>query len=163
MRVEFDQKEKQDPMYFDNDGYVYTSAKKQGYFKVPFEKLKKMMAMPGVIPEGLLPPIKIPDGSIKYYGMDVSPKKFPILEWAFVYKPEHFEGNTDFKKEVLDCRGQGNCVKYTLLGGKDAGSYVLFDSKHRLAEIYTANSGNAVYTYEDHSVELPDAREMPFF
>ena len=163
MRVEFDPKEKQKPMYFDNAGYVYTSNKKQGYVKVPFEKLKKMMNFRTFVSGGVLPPIDFPDGSITYYGMDVSPKKFPILEWAFVYKTVHFEGNADFNKETLDCRGEGNCLKYTLINGTDAGSYVLFDSKGRLAEIFSINSGNAVYTYQDNPVQLPNAREMPFF
>ncbi len=162
MRVEFDPKEKQMPMYFDNAGYVYTASKKKTYVKVPFEKLKKLMKFRTFVSGGVLPPIDFPDGSITYYGMDVSPKRFPILEWAFVYKTSHFEGNPDFNKETLVCRGEANCVKYILKAGKDAGSYVLFDAEGRLAEIFSINSGNAVYTYEDNTVELPAAREMPF-
>jgi uncharacterized repeat protein (TIGR01451 family) len=161
MRVEFDPKEKQKPMYFDEKGYVYTASNK-GYVKVPFEKLKKLGGFTTFISNGVLPPIPFPDGSVKYYGMDVSPKRFPILEWAFVYKTSYFEGNTDFKKQDLECRGQPNCAKYTLTNGKDAGSYVLFDSEQRLAEIFATRTGNIVYTYEDHTVQLPNAQEMPF-
>lgn len=162
MRIDVDEKGKQSPIYFDNAGYVYTAGKKNQYVKVPFEKMKKMMAFPSVVSGGVLPPLDFPDGSVKYYGMDVSPKKFPILEWAFVYQRKHFEGNTDFTKETITCRGENNCTKYIMKDGKDAGSFVLFDSKNRLAEIFSINSGNAVYTYEDVTVKLPNATEMPF-
>lgn len=160
-------KEKQSPMYFDNRGYVYVDAAKKGskkpeYMKVPFEKLKQAMAFSTFASRGLLPPIPFPDGSVTYYGMDVSPKQFPVLEWAFVYKTEVFEGNSDFTKEDLNCRGDAKCVKYILKSGEGAGSYVLFDSEGRLAEISTTENGYMVYTYEPVTVKLPPAREMPF-
>jgi uncharacterized repeat protein (TIGR01451 family) len=162
MRVEFDKKDKQKPMFFDKAGYVYTASKKDEYVKVPFEKLKNLMNFSTFASRGVLPPIDFPDGSVTYYGMDVSPKRFPILEWAFVYKVQHFEGNPDFNKEILDCRGDSNCIKYILKTGEGAGSYVLFDSKKRLAEIFTTKTGNIVYTYQDNNVQLPNAQEMPF-
>jgi hypothetical protein len=117
---------------------------------------------PTVVSGGILPPLDFPDGSVKYYGMDLSPQKFPILEWAFVYNTVHFEGRPELRKEILNCRGMEGCIKYTLTEGAEAGSYVLFDQEKRLAEIFTVNSGKAVYTYEPTRVTLPEAKEMPF-
>ncbi len=156
-------KETQKPMYFDNNGYVYVAGKKQKkYIKVSFEKLAKMMKkVPDFLSGGVaLPGPDVPDSSVTYYGMDVSPKKFPILEWVFVYKTEFFEGNPDFSKEIINCTGNENCIVYTLKAGKDSGSYVLFDSKKRLREIFTINSGFIDYTYVEVTVELPDADDM---
>ncbi len=154
-------KVKQEPMYFDNSGYVYTGTKSQGYIKVPFEKLSKLMPGQGFL-SGVtgLPNIGYPDGSVTYYGMDVSPKKFPILEWVFVYKTEVFEGNNDFTKEIVNCATGQNCVKYTLSSGADAGSYVLFDSKQRLREIATKGGGYIIYSYQEVNVKLPTAKDM---
>ena len=158
------QKTKEMPMYFDNNGYVYTAGKKNEYMKVPFEKMAKLMpgqgSLFGVDLPFNLPIFSLPDGSVTYYGMDVSPKKFPILEWAFVYRTEAFEGKSGFSKEIMDCTGSTNCIKYTMTAGADAGSYVLFDSKKRLREIHSKNSGYIVYTYQEVKVNLPDATDM---
>ena len=162
MRVELDKKKKQPELFFDREGYVYSASKKKDYVKIPFEKLKKLRMFPTVVSGGILPPLDFPDGTVKYYGMDLSPRRFPILEWAFVYKTEHFEGRPELRKEILSCRGTEGCIKYTLTEGAEAGSYVLFDHEQRLAEIFTVNSGKAVYTYEPTRVTLPEAKEMPF-
>ena len=161
-------KEKQKPMYFDNNGYVYTSGGKEGYIKVDFQKMNKlMMSIAKGAAGGLndmfsvagLPGIEIPSGPSTYYGMDVSPKRFPILEWVFVYKPQYFE-NDQFRKETVPCRAGEDCTAYIIKSGEDAGSYVLFDSSNRLREIHTQQNGFIIFSYQEVNVKLPPAKDM---
>jgi len=150
---------KQPPMYFDNYGYIYISPKKDDYMKVSLQSLSKFMPSQGFFDMATLPNLNIPEGPATYYGMDVSPKKFPILEWAFVYKPKYFEGN-DFKKESLPCKGDSTCTRYTLKTGEQSGSYVLFDSKNRLREIHTKDEGFIIFSYQKVTFDIPDAKDM---
>lgn len=145
-------------MYFDKEGYVYTKTQKKGWYKTPFVYLKKMMNVPFRLSNGIFPELKLPDGKVKYYGIDVSPDMYPILEWAFKYKVVHFENVQELKKEFVECSKEGVCFKYTAVSGNDKGSYVLFDNWGRLVEIYSAGSGKIQYVYGNYSVTLPEAK-----
>ena len=164
-------KVKHPPMYFDNAGYVYTSGGKEGYIKVNFQKMNKMMmgsakgavgGINGIMGVVGLPGIEIPSGPTTYYGMDVSPKRFPILEWVFVYKPQYFE-NDQFRKTTVPCKAGEDCTAYILKSGEDAGSYVLFDSSNRLREIHTRQNGFIIFSYQEVNVKLPPAKDMSSF
>lgn len=164
MKIEYYHKKNNPmPVYFDNDGYVYSEGKNGAYMKIPFEGIKKMMT--NLIPTfsmGSMPAPEFPDASNStFYGMDVSPHKFPILEWAWVYKIENFE-HPDFRKERIDCRGESGCTKFTVLNGRDKGAYIIFDAKRRLALIDDIKTGTAEYTYEPCTVTLPEAKEFKF-
>jgi hypothetical protein len=157
-------KVKQKPMYFDNKDNVYTATDKDGYIKVPYKKLNSMgikgNILSGILAFGGFPGIRLPNGPVAYYNMDLSPEKFPILEWAFRYKTRYFEGNADFTKDTLNCIADLKCTKYTLKSGEGAGSYVLFDSQKRLIEIHTINDGYIIYSYQEVSVKLPEAKDL---
>lgn len=142
------------PMYFDKDGNIYINAKSK-WVKAPFALMKNMLKNTSWVVGSLFPGLKIPPGKVTYYGIDVSPDKYPILEWAFRYKVHYFEAVPELLKEITECRGEGGCIKYTAQSGKDKGSYVLFDNKGRLAEISSINSGKIVYVYGSFSVTIP--------
>lgn len=160
MRLEYHSKKNNPhPLFFDNDGFIYSVVENEEYQKLPFDKFIDMMQK--LVPffsMGAMPEPHFPDGSETYYGMDVSPQKFMILEWAWVYKIENFE-HPDFSKATINCRGESNCTKFTVKDGRDKGAYVLFDSKRRLALIDDNKTGTATYTYEPCTVILPEAKE----
>ncbi|MEZ4781317.1 MAG: DUF11 domain-containing protein [Flavobacteriaceae bacterium] len=175
MRMEYHSKGKNpDPVYWDKDGYIYSGEKGQ-YYKIPFNQIKSMgknmmkmftagsKGMPGaVLPKvnGKDVDLDFPSEPITYNGFKVHiyPNKYPILEWAFVYKPEIFKGADDVTEEIVACRGSSGCTKFTLTAGKLKGSTVLFDNKNRLAKITNPNGASAVYTYEPTTVKLPKAK-----
>ncbi|NNF34095.1 MAG: hypothetical protein HKN68_08305 [Saprospiraceae bacterium] len=154
MRIDFINP-KNDPMYFDEDGYVYTPAGGGEYIKMHFDRIRSIARLFGNLGGDMMPSIDYEEGSITYNEKVIKPKRFPILEWAFVYKPVHFEGGVNYEKEIFTCRGEDNCTKYTLINGSERGSHILFDSQGRLAEIFSVHSGNAVYTYLAVEVTLP--------
>lgn len=149
-------------IYFDKDGYIYTAQKKNKQFvKTPFENLKNLMAIGLAVNSALsnlFPEIASPDESYSYLGIPVKPQYYPILEWAFVYKPEYFEGEPGFEKKFLVNDSDTVGFSYTLRKGKEAGSYVVFDSKDRLVGITTIGSGDILYTYQPVTVVLPEAK-----
>ena len=150
------------PMYFDYEGYVYTKGKKGRWMKTPLTTLYKFMSVPFEFPN-LFPELKIPDEKYTYYGIDVSPGRYPILEWAFRYKMHHFEGSDKFEHEFVEYGGEGGHSKYTLVNGKDKGSFVIFDGLSRLREINSINSGMIQYNYGDYTVKLPDSNKTDYF
>ena len=153
---------KESPMYFDKDGYVYTQSKKR-WVKTPFIMVKSLFTLPFKAANVLIPSLKLPDGNTTYYGINVNPGNYPILEWAFRYKIHYFEAVANLKKEFVECRDEAGCLKYTLTSGEDKGSYVLFDNYGRLVEINSVNSGYIVYVYGDFSVKLPEAKLVGSF
>lgn len=152
MRVEFDPKEKQKPMFFDNNGYVYTEAKNQGYYKTPFAKIMKLMKN---MNSSLI------NNAENNYGIDVGPNKFPVLEWAFTYNMEAFRNKSEITEENVSYRGNDQCTKFLVNSGKNRGSFVIFDSQGRLLTINTNKQGSAEYFYENHSVTIPPSQEAP--
>lgn len=127
------------------------------WVKTPFVLMKNILKGMFTLTNGLFPHLELPDGSVTYYGIDVSPDNYPILEWAFLYQVHYFEAAEGLEKEFLQSSGAEMCLKYTLMSGKDKGSYVLFDNWGRLSEIFSINSGRIIYTYGDFMVTLPNA------
>ncbi|NKI25990.1 DUF11 domain-containing protein [Arenibacter sp. 6A1] len=152
MRVEFDPKEKQKPMFFDNDGYVYTYAKKQGYYKTPFAKMMKLLKN---MNSSLI------DNADNNYGIDVGPNKFPVLEWAFTYYEDAFRNRPEITEQTVAYQGDNNSTKFTLNSGDNQGSFIIFDSQGRLRIIETRKQGKAEYFYENHNVTIPPSQEAP--
>ncbi len=152
------------PMYFDYEGYVYTKGKgkKSRWVKTPLTTLYKFMSVPFAFPE-IFPELKIPETNYTYYGIDVSPGRYPILEWAFRYKMQYFEASDKFKHEFVEYGGEGGHSKFTLRTGKDRGSFVIFDGLGRLREINSIHSGMIQYTYGDYTVKLPDSNKTDYF
>jgi uncharacterized repeat protein (TIGR01451 family) len=179
MRLEDHSKgKKNDPIYWDKDGYIY-SGEKGNYYKIPFEQVKNMGKsignmfskgidfMPGVgLPKvnGEAVDLEFPNKPIFYngYELHVYPNRYPMVEWIFIYHPKVFRGADNIREEIVSFRGTSNCSKFTVINGKDAGSYILFLPEGYLAEIYTPNNGTAVYTYEPATVTLPTAQEFNF-
>ena len=144
------------PMYFDKEGYVYTQNGRR-WIKTPFVLVKAMTRKLLGLAEGMFSFLELPHEQPDYYGIDVQPDKYPILEWAFKYKVYHFEAVEELEKEFVNINGDV-FFKYTATSGKDKGSFVLFDHLGRLVEIYTINSGRILYTYGDYTVKLPEAQ-----
>lgn len=151
----FEYKYQKRPMYFDRNGNIYVKSKSK-WVKAPFSLMKNMMNNMSWAVGSLFPGLKIPTGKVTYYGIDVSPDHYPILEWAFRYKVHYFEAVPELLKEFTECQGQGGCLKYTVQRGKDKGSYVLFDGIGRLVEISSINSGRILFTYGQFTVNLPE-------
>ncbi len=156
------------PMYFDHEGYVYTTGKgsKGQWIKTQLTTLYKMMGSTNSFAINMPEPfstIVLKESKYNYYGIDVSPGLYPILEWAFRYKVQHFESSPDFAHEFVDFAGEAGSSKYTLKTGKEKGSFVIFDGFGRLREINTINSGMIQYTYGEFTVKLPDPDKVRYF
>ena len=179
MRLEDHSKgKKNDPIYWDKDGNIY-SGEKGNYYKIPFEQVKNMgksmgnMFSKGIdfMPGASLPKVngetvdlEFPNKPILYngYELHIYPNRYPMIEWIFIYHPKVFKGADNIREEIVSCRGTSNCSKFTVINGKDAGSYILFLPEGYLAEIYTPNNGTAIYTYENCTVTLPPAQSFNF-
>ncbi len=92
---------------------------------------------------------------------------FLVLEMAFIYKPEHFEGD-DYQKETVSCNGSSECLRFNYSDPEYPGSYIQFDEQGRLVEFYINTtkdafednpSGRFSFSYQECSVKLPDAVE----
>lgn len=94
---------------------------------------------------------------------------FLILEFTFIYKPIHFETDDNFSLQSVPCF-PNVCKRFYYNDPEYQGSYIQFDNEDRLVEFYINStnpqlsddknpSGKFVYTYEECTVELPDATE----
>ena len=95
---------------------------------------------------------------------------FLVLEMAFVYKPEHFEDDDNYRLQNVPCFPDV-CSRYYYIDPEYKGSYIQFDNKGRLVEFYinTTNqqladnknpTGKFVYKYDPCDVKLPEAVEQ---
>ncbi len=93
---------------------------------------------------------------------------FLVLEMAFVYQPEHF-GDEYYSPVKVNGNGSGDCTRFVYNDPEYPGSYIQFDEQGRLDEFYINASaekfkdnpsGKFVFTYNECSVELPDAVEQ---
>lgn len=177
-RIETDPTAK--PSYVDSEGFIY--AFKDGeYTKSSFIALQSQgMMMPTMMLEAYkLPPEPVMANLQKQTDLGMTANPFNgVIEFAFVYKPEHFRYE-DFEESKQSLKGK----TYTRFGFLNEpgyeNSYVLFDSKDRLVEIFVENTndnqdaantfemgfsrkGKALLTYQYKPVEvnLPPAREV---
>ncbi|MTE26071.1 DUF11 domain-containing protein [Winogradskyella ouciana] len=179
MRLEDHSKgKKNDPMYWDKDGYIYSGDKGQ-YYKIKFEQVmnmgKNMIKMFTGPIQGMpmdLPKVNGKEVDLEWhkkpiiyngYELYVAPNRYPMVEWVFIYHPQIFRGAAGVEEETVPCRGSSNCIKFSVTQGEGAGSSVLFDFKGRLAEITNPDGAVAIYTYEPSTVTLPtNAQEFNF-
>ncbi len=161
------------PVYIDSEGFQY------GYNESAnrWEKtgLMRSDAMSFMMPSMSMGILKLPVGptmetSKKFKEQGMNMNTFQIVEWAFIYKPEHFR-NADYKETTGPCPDGGSCPKFFYTDPDYEGSWVLFDEKGRLSEIYAEvntqqmqGNGSYKFDYKPVSVSIPPAVEvkMPF-
>jgi hypothetical protein len=161
------------PIFIDSEGYQY------GYNDSSnrWEKtgLMRSDAMAFMMPMASIGILKLPveptlEASEKFKEQGLNLNTFQIVEWAFIYKPEHFQ-NDDYEQTTTPCPNGGNCLKFLYKDPAYKGSWVMFDNKNRLSEIYAkVNSqqaqgdGSYKFEYIPVNVSIPEAVEvkMPF-
>jgi hypothetical protein len=169
------------PGYMDSEGFIYGFNEKEGaYNKSSMIALGGQgMMMPTMMLEAYkLPPEPFMANLQKQQDQDMTPNPFNgIVEFAFIYEPEHFRYE-DFKETKQNSNGK-TYTKFDFLNEPGfEGSYVIFDEKDRLIEIYTnkadtgqTNDGFEMdlvplgesrmrYEYKSVDVKLPDAKEV---
>lgn len=163
------------PLFHDSEGFVYAYNK---YEKV-YEKTK-LLSLGSMSLMG-------PSMAMQFYKLPAEPFlnafemlsennikfNFLILEFAFIYKPEHFEADSYYKLEKSNCKGSSNCKKFIYNDSDYPGSYVEFDDKNRLSEMYInatnppmgveSSSGRFVFEYKPCEVNIPKSieKKMP--
>lgn len=167
------------PTYLDSEGFIYTFRDGE-YTKSSIIALQSqgMMAPTMMLEAYKLPPEPFMAQLQKQQDMGMTANPFNgIVEFAFIYKPDDFRYN-DFKESKQTLRGK-RYTKFEYLNEPGyEGSYVLFDDKGRLVEIYTkkADTGShdalamdnmlppgesiMAYDYQPVDVTLPKAREV---
>ena len=172
MRTEFPDNSKK-PVFHDSKGYAYAyNEKVRGY-----EKTKLLSSgMMGFMTAGMVPEFyKLPAEPYLDAFSTLEEKEiglnFLILELAFIYKPSHFEDDSNYVAIQATCNNSDNCIKFKYNDPEYPGSYIQFDSQGRLSELYINTirpdvkkedhpTGKFVYTYKDCSVTLPVAEEQ---
>ncbi|GGW68631.1 hypothetical protein DFQ11_105156 [Winogradskyella epiphytica] len=166
--------------YIDSEGfiYAYNEAESQ-YFKSSIIQLQSQGLM---VPTMMLEAYKLPPEPFlanldKQQDLGLTPNPFNgIVEFAFIYEPEHFRYE-DFKESKKIVNGK-QYIKFDFLNEPGyEGSYVLFDDKDRLVEIYSnktsanqsqdnfemgirePSEGRILYDYKPVEIKLPSARE----
>lgn len=161
------------PIYIDSEGYQYGYNDGEGRWEKT--GLMKSDAMSFMMPMISMSMLKLPAGptleateKFKDKGMNLN--TFQIVEWAFIYKPDHFRTG-DYEETTGPCPTGGNCPKFLYTDPEYKGSWVLFDKQGRLSEIYanvntqqTQGDGSYKFEYSPVTVNLPSAIEvkMPF-
>tara|TARA_R110002050_G_scaffold22591_2_gene61498 strand:+ start:12648 stop:13535 length:888 start_codon:yes stop_codon:yes gene_type:complete len=170
MRIESESQPK--PGYQDRKGLMYAYNESEGqYIKAslgPSGHMGFMMA--GMIPQAYkLPPEPYLEAFSALQEIELS-IAYLTLELAFIYKPSHFNDDDYYIPEKVTCNGSENCIKFIYNDPDYKGSYILFDEKGRLSELYInaikpvmgeeSSSGKLIYAYQDCTVKLPDAVEQ---
>ncbi|MFG6687499.1 hypothetical protein ACGK9U_13015 [Mariniflexile sp. HNIBRBA6329] len=178
--VRLDQATEPKPGYIDSEGFMYGYNEREGmYNKSSLVALQSQgMMVPTMLIEGYkLPPEPFMANLQKQQDLGVTANPFNgIVEFAFVYEPEHFRYE-DFKEVKRNIKGK-SYTKFEFLNEPGyEGSYVLFDDKDRLVEIYTNKTKTSqptngfqmdmmppgesqfVYDYKPVDVKLPPAIE----
>ena len=165
--------ESDNPIYIDSEGFQYGYNESEGRWeKTGLMRSDAMSFMMPMVSMGMLklPPEPTLQASEKLKKQGLNMNTFQIVEWAFIYKPEHFR-NEDYQETTAECPGGGTCPKFLYKDPEYQGSWVLFDSKDRLAEIYAKvnndqmqGDGSYKFEYSPVTVNVPSAVEvkMPF-
>jgi len=162
------------PIFHDRKGYMYA-------YNVSEEQYEKASILPtslmGFMTAGMIPQAyKLPSEPYVEAFQALEEKdiglNFLILELAFIYKPSHFQNNSDYALSETGCGGAANCSKFIYNDPEYKGSYILFDGQGKLRELNIIttdqdfkqddknSSGKFVYSYKPITVELPDAVEQ---
>ena len=156
-------------IYIDSEAYQYGYNEHEGRWEKT--GLMRSDAMAFMMPMMSLGILKLPVGptmeaaeKLKENGM--TPNTFQIVEWAFIYKPEHFR-SSDYEETTGPCPGGGDCPKFIYKNPDYKGSWVLFDKQGRLSEIYAnvntqqaSGTGTYKFEYTPVSVNIPNAVEV---
>ena len=161
--------------YTDSEGYFisYNEGKQR------FEKSNLLssgvmgMMAPNIMISGYkLPPGPFWEASAKLDEQGLNLNTFMFIEFAFVYKPEHFRDEmyaAQYSESQEACRGSVGCAKFSINEKGYEGSYILFDAEDRLAEInvkmkddanFGSGEGKLEFFYEPCEVRLPAATEV---
>lgn len=160
--------------YHDSEGFFISyNETEQRYNKT---SLLAMEGMNMMAPSMMASAYKLPSGVIwetmeamKNSGLKVYP--FMHVDFPFVLKPEHFRDEmvaSQYNESTQTCRGNPDCLKFSVLEEGYEGSYTLFDDSGRLVEInivvkddphYGSGKGKIEYFYEECNVNVPDAVE----
>lgn len=161
-----------DPIYHDSKGYIYA-------FDDQTNSYKKVNLLPGssmgFMTAGMTTQVyKLPQEPY-FEAFEVLSEKdialnFLVLEMAFIYKAQHFEGNENYRLQNVPCF-PNVCKRFIYNDPEYEGSYIQFDDKDRLTEFFINStktelvdsknpSGRFVYRYEQCDVKLPDAEEQ---
>jgi hypothetical protein len=172
MRTEFPGNSKR-PMFHDSKNYIYAYNETTGNYEKMTIISSGMMGfmMASMIPQAYkLPPGPYLDAFKALEEKEIA-LNFLILELAFIYKPSHFEDDSNYTPSKSTCNNSPNCTTFIYTDPEYPGSYIQFDDQGRLAELYinTINpnvkkedhpTGKFVYTYQECSVKLPEAIEQ---
>ncbi len=156
-------------IYIDSEGYQYAYNEHAGRWEKT--GLMKSDAMAFMMPAMSMGILKLPAGpgldaskKLKEHGLNLN--TFQIVEWAFIYKPEHFR-NGDYEEISSACPGGGNCSKFIYKDPDYKGSWVLFDNQGRLSEIHAKvntqqvqGDGSYKFEYAPVSISVPEAVEV---
>ena len=153
MRIEFVNPES-DPIFLDENGFVYTPGR-GGYIKMNLNRIRNIARGFGIMAEDL-PSVDYPEGPILYHGHEIPVQRFPVVEWAFILEPGQFVDEDQYEAETVHCGEDQTCQKFTLMTGRQSGSYVVFDAKGRMIEISRVRSGKAELEYLPVEVTLPE-------
>lgn len=158
------------PLFHDRKGFAYAYNDGEGYYEkasiLPSSSMGFMMA--GLIPQAY----KLPSEPYLEAFQALQEKEiglnFLMLELAFIYKPSHFMDDDNYTLQIITFPDV--CKRFNYTAPDYAGSYIQFDDKDRLSEFFitTTNpqfstdnpTGKFIYTYQDCTVNLPDAVEQ---
>ena len=155
-------------MFTDSEGYQYAFNDSNNRWEKT--GLMRGDAMSFMMPAMSMSLLQLPPGPMldatdnaKANGMNLN--TFMIVEWAFIYKPEHFR-NEDYTESKVN---GGSKFSYT--DPEYKGSYVIFDSQDRLSQALIktempegVKTGIFNFAYAPVQVNIPSAVEvkMPF-
>ena len=163
---------RKDPIYHDSKGYFYGFNQEVNHYEkmqiLPASSMGFMTA--GMVTQGYkLPPEPYYQAFGELSKIDIA-LNFLVLEMAFIYKPEHFENDSNYRLQNVPCI-PNVCVRFYYNYPEYKGSYIQFDDEGRLVELYVNSTdpafddgknptGKFVYRYDECSVRLPDAVEQ---
>ncbi len=161
--------------YIDSEGYftAYNESKRQHE--------KSNLLSTGILgmmgPNMMLSVYKLPvapywETTEKLRKQGIKSSAFMYLEFAFIYKPDHFR-NGSYSETKTSCRSDSGCTKFGINENGYDNSFILFDGQDRLAEInikikdspqFGSNEGLIEYFYDQSCVvSVPPAKvvKMP--
>ncbi|MBO0321627.1 hypothetical protein J0X14_04910 [Muricauda sp. CAU 1633] len=154
----------------DSEGYFISYNEHEGRYEK--SNLLSLGAMSMMAPTMIVSAYKLPmdrfmEVSEEFRDKGLKINAFMLVEFAFMYSPDDF-GNGDYEESIIPCRESASCTKFNIIAEGYEGSYILFDSEDRLAEIninmkdnlnFGSGEGYIKFTYKDCEVHLPAAFE----
>ena len=157
------------PIFIDSEGFQYGYNASEGKWqKTGIMRSDGMAFMMPMMSAGILKlpiePTMAASEKLKNQGLNMN--TFQIVEWAFIYKPEHFRSE-DYEEMSVPCSDGGTCPRFLYTDPEYKGSWVQFDKEGRLSEVYAKvdniqaqGDGSYKFFYEPVSVSIPDAEEV---